>query len=248
MATQTETQRAIAACCGTALAVVLFGFGINVLALVSPLYMMQVYDRVLSAHSTDTLIMLSLIAVLALAVLSVIDSIRNQVLAQVGHWLDGRLGPSVLASALQSALSIDTSRGAQALRDLSTVRGFLTGPGIGPLLDAPWAPLFILALFLLHPLLGVVGTFGGVVLVILAILNEVLTRAPLAAANAAANKNQARSEAALRNAEVVRAMGMLEGIVRRWRTGAAETQEEHLSAGRRGAVILGLSKFARLAI
>src|SRR3984893_18073067 len=194
MANKTETQRAIVACRGTALAVVLFGFGINVLALVSPLYMMQVYDRVLSAHSTDTLIMLSLITVLALAVLSVIDSIRNQVLAQVGHWLDGRLGPAVLASALQSSLSADTSRGSQALRDLSTVRGFLTGPGIGPLLDAPWAPLFIFALFLLHPLLGAVGTFGGVVLVILAVLNEVLTRAPLAAANAAANKNQGRRE------------------------------------------------------
>jgi PrtD family type I secretion system ABC transporter len=248
MASKTETQRAIAACRGTALAVVLFGFGINVLALVSPLYMMQVYDRVLSAHSTDTLIMLSLIAVLALAVLSVIDSIRNQVLARVGHWLDERLGPSVLASAMQASLVADTSRGSQALRDLSTVRGFLTGPGVGPLLDAPWAPLFIMALFLLHPLLGAVGTLGGVVLVILAILNEVLTRAPLAAANAAANKNQARSEAALRNAEVVRAMGMLEGIVRRWRSGAAETQQAHLCVGRRGAVILGLSKFARLAI
>jgi len=80
---------------------VLFGFGINVLALVSPLYMMLVYDRVLSAHSTDTLIMLSLITVLALAVLSIIDSIRNHVLAHVGHWLDERLGPSMLASALQ---------------------------------------------------------------------------------------------------------------------------------------------------
>jgi PrtD family type I secretion system ABC transporter len=248
MANKTETQRAIAACRSTALAVALFGLGINVLALVSPLYMMQVYDRVLSAHSTDTLIMLSLIAVLALAVLSVIDSIRNQVLSRVGHWLDERLGPAVLASAMQSALSLDTTRGSQALRDLATVRGFLTGPGVGPLLDAPWAPLFILALFLLHPLLGAVGTFGGVVLVILAILNEMLTRAPLATANAAANKNQARSEAALRNAEVVRAMGMLEGIVRRWRSGAAETQQAHLLAGRRGAVILGCSKFARLAI
>jgi ABC-type protease/lipase transport system fused ATPase/permease subunit len=248
MTSKTEAQRAITTCRSTALAVVLFGFGINLLALVSPLYMMQVYDRVLSAHSTDTLIMLSLIAVLALAVLSIIDSIRNRVLAQAGHWLDWRLGPSVLAGALQSSLIADPSRGSQALRDLATVRGFLTGPGVGPLLDAPWAPLFILALFLLHPLLGAVGTLGGVVLVILAILNEVLTRAPLAAANASANKNQARSEAALRNAEVVRAMGMLDGIVARWRSGAADMQAAHLSAGRRGAVILGCSKFARLAI
>jgi ABC-type protease/lipase transport system fused ATPase/permease subunit len=81
----TETQRAIAACRSTALALVLLSFGINVLALVSPLYMMQIYDRVLSTHSADTLVMLSVIAVLALAVLSVIDSVRNQVLTRLGN-------------------------------------------------------------------------------------------------------------------------------------------------------------------
>jgi PrtD family type I secretion system ABC transporter len=245
---KTDIQRALSACRGTAVAVMLFSFGINVLTLVSPIYMMQVFDHVLSARSIDTLVMLTVIATLALAVLSLIDSIRSQVLARVGNWLDQRLGPAVLASALQTALRADPTRASQGLRDLTTVRGFLTGPAITPLMDAPWAPLFIFSLFLLHPLLGVVGVLGGVILFTLAILNEVLTKRPLADANVAASRTHARTEAALRNAEVIRSMGMLDGVVRIWRTGAEETREAQLAAGHRGAIILGLSKFVRLMI
>jgi PrtD family type I secretion system ABC transporter len=244
----TEIQQALRACRGTALIIIFFSFGINVLTLVSPIYMMQVFDHVLSSRSTDTLVMLSIIAVAALGVLSMLDAIRGQVLARVGTWLDERLGPSVLGGALQTALKTDGTRAAQSMRDLGAVRGFLTGPTITPLLDAPWAPVFVFALFLLHPVLGLVGVVGAVILFSLAILNEVLTKAPLSRANVAGAKTHFRTEAALRNAEVIRAMGMFDGIVRLWRRDTAEAHEHQRSAGTRGAVILALSKFFRLFI
>ena len=244
----TEVQAALRACRSSALVIIGFSFCVNVLTLVSPIYMMQVFDHVLSSRSGDTLIMLTLIAVFALAVLSVIDGLRSQILSRIGLWLDDRLGPTVLSGALQTALRADVARAAQGPRDLSVLRGFLTGPAITPLMDAPWAPIFIIALFILHPMLGIVGVGGGIVLFTLAILNEVLTKKPLNRANAAAAKAQYRTESALRNAEVIRSMGMLDGVVRLWRRDGEDVKSAQLSAGSRGAVILAFSKFSRLMI
>jgi PrtD family type I secretion system ABC transporter len=243
---KSEVGQALAACRGVALAIVFFSFGINVLTLVSPIYMMQVFDHVLSSRSTDTLVMLSIAATAALVALSFLEAVRSQVLAQIGTWFDDRLGPVVLGGALRAALKTDGSRAGQSMRDLAAVRGFLTGPAMTPLLDAPWAPVFLLALFMLHPVLGVVGVVGAIVLFTLAILNEVLTKAPLGRASLAAAKTHYRTEAALRNAEVIRAMGMLDGIVRLWRRDSGDTQAHQRVAATRGAVILGLSKFVRL--
>jgi PrtD family type I secretion system ABC transporter len=119
---------------------------------------------------------------------------------------------------------------------------------VTPLLDAPWAPIFIIALFVLHPVLGLVGLGGGVVLFGLALMNEILTKHPLKRANLAASKTHQRAEAALRNAEVIRAMGMGQGVLRLWRHDSAGTQEAQRTAGTRGGVILAVSKFARLLV
>src|SRR5919206_3877839 len=167
-----EVKSALRACRGVALTVALFSLAVNLLTMVSPIYMMQVFDRVLSARSGDTLVMLTLIVTAALAVLAIIDALRGQVLARVGLWLDDRLGPIVFGGALKAALGNDGAKAAQGLRDLSTLRSFLSGPAITPLMDVPWAPLFIVALFILHPVLGLVGLGGGIVLFALALLNE----------------------------------------------------------------------------
>jgi PrtD family type I secretion system ABC transporter len=245
---ETELQKALRACRSTAVILLIFSFAINLLVLVSPIYMMQVFDHVLSARSIDTLLMLTLITAVALGVLAVVDSLRGQLLARVGMWLDERLGPAVLGGALQVALRHEPTRAGQSLRDLSAVKNFLTGPTIAPLMDAPWAPVFILALFLLHPMLGVVGVIGGVVLFSLALMNELLTKKPLQNANLSIGRTHTRIEAALRNAEVIRSMGMMEGIVRLWRRDSADGRAATLSAGTRGAVVLGLSKYARLMV
>jgi PrtD family type I secretion system ABC transporter len=245
---QNELQRALSACTSSFVVIAAFSLCINLLTLVSPLYMMQLFDRVLSSRSNDTLVMLTIVAGGAIAVLSLIEAIRSQILARIGTWLDERMGPIILGGALQTALRSDGRVAGQGLRDLGTIRNFLTGAGITPLLDAPWAPLFLLSLFALHPVLGFVGLGGGLLLVILAIVNEVMTKAPLHRANAAASRTHQRTEAALRNAEVIRAMGMFEGVVRLWRRDSAATSEAQTQAGNRGAVIHALSKFLRLSV
>lgn len=244
----TEIQRVLRACTGTFLIIAVFGLAINMLTFVAPLYMMQLFDRVLSSQSIDTLIMLTLIACVALAVLSLIDGIRSQILVRIGGWLDDRLGPTVLAGALQAALRNDTGHAGQGLRDLATIRSFLTGPAITPLMDAPWAPIYLLSLFVLHPVLGFVGFGGGAALFTLAILNEVLTKKPLRQAGAAASRTQYRVEAALRNAEVIRSMGMLDGVIRLWQRDSEEAVAAQSLASDRGALILAMSKFLRLTV
>jgi PrtD family type I secretion system ABC transporter len=222
-----------------------FSLAVNVLTLASPLYMMQLFDKVLSSRSGETLIFLTLITTAATAVLCLVDAVRSQLLVRIGAWLDERLGPSVFGGALNVALKSDPSRAALALSDLSAVRGFLTGPAVLPLMDAPWSPLFVVALFVLHPWLGVVGLGGMVVLFALAVVNEFATKRPLQLANSASLRTRQRAEAALRNAEVIRAMGMSKGVVRMWRREMAETNEAARNAGTRGAMILGASRFVR---
>ena len=243
-----DVHKALRACRGAFAIIMAFSLAINLLTLATPLYMMQVFDRVLSSRSGDTLVMLTLITVLAIAVLALLEAIRGQMLVRVGNWLDDRLGPTVFSGALRAALRSDPARAAQGLRDLGTMRGFIAGPSVTPLLDAPWAPIFIIALFALHPMLGLVGLGGGVVLFSLGFMNEILTKQPLNRANLAASKTHQRAEAALRNAEVIRAMGMGEGVLRLWRRDSAGAQEAQRAAGTRGGLILAFSKFFRLLV
>ena len=245
---ETELQTALRACRGTAAILLVFSFALNLLVLVSPIYMMQVFDHVLSSRSIDTLVMLTLITGIALAVLAVMDGLRGQLLSRLGMWLDERLGPAVLGGALQVALRHEPTKAGQSLRDLAAVKSFLAGPAIAPLLDAPWAPVFILSLFVLHPMLGVVGVGGGVLLFGLALVNEFATRKPLQNANMAVSRTHQRVDSALRNAEVIRAMGMMDGVVRLWRRDSRDGRAATLAAGNRGAVVLGLSKYARLMV
>jgi PrtD family type I secretion system ABC transporter len=245
---ETELQTALRACRSTAAVLLVFSFALNLLILASPIYMMQVFDHVLGSRSIDTLVMLTLITGIAIGVLAVMDSLRGQLLARVGMWLDERLGPAVLGGALQVALRHEPTKAGQSLRDLAAVKNFLSGPAIAPLLDAPWAPVFILSLFVLHPMLGAVGVVGGIVLFGLALVNEFATRRPLQNANLAVGRTHTRIDSALRNAEVIRAMGMMDGIVRLWRRDSRDGRAATLAAGNRGAVVLGLSKYARLMV
>lgn len=239
----TVTARA----CRTAIVIVAgFSFAVNLLALASPLYMMQLFDKVLTGRSGETLAWLTIVTAAATLVLCLIDGLRGQVLARIGTWLDDRLGPHVFGGALAVALKSDAAKGALAIADLGTVKGFMTGSAILPLFDAPWTPLFVLALFILHPLLGLVGLGGAAALFGFAVLNEFATRGPLRLANAATLRTRQRAEAALRNAEVIRAMGLSDGVVRLWRREMSETNEASRRAGVRGSMILGASRFLRL--
>ena len=249
MKPDTDLRQALRACRGAGFFLFAFSLGINILALASPLYMMQLYDRVVSSRSVDTLIMLTLMFALAIGALVVLDTLRGQVLARLGTWLDERLGPTVIIAGLRASLATASGgRASEALRDLMTVRSFLSGPATMPLMDAPWAPLFIGLLYILHPLLGMVGLASGFVLFALAVLNEAITKNPLQQANRAAARTMRTVESAFRNAEVVEAMGMRDGVLRIWRREAHAGKLAQELAGNRAALVQGLSKYTRLMV
>jgi PrtD family type I secretion system ABC transporter len=204
-------------------AIAVFSFFLNLLMLVSPFYMMQVYDRVLTSRSNDTLIVLTVLAVGLLGISAMLELVRSRILVRLGARLDRHVTHDLFAALIEERISTRRNTGSQPIRDLETVRSFLTGPGLLAFFDAPWVPLFLGLIFLFHPLLGAVAVSGAVVLFVLAVLSELMTRAPWQRATAESMQAHRFAEASLRNADVIWALGMLGDLRRRW-------QEKHLSA------------------
>ncbi|ATE60128.1 type I secretion system permease/ATPase [Thauera sinica] len=188
-----------------------FSLFINLLMLTSSIYMLQVYDRVLASHSQSTLLYLTLFAAGCLATLAALEVVRTRMLVRMGARFDAHLSGQVFARTLSAG------RNGQALRDVDTLRGFLASAQILHLLDAPWIPVYLGLVYVLHPMLGHVALLGAVVLFALGLWNERATRAPLAEAGEELAASTRFAEISARNAEAVRAMGMLPGLTAIWR-------------------------------
>lgn len=213
-----------------------FSFVTNILYLALPLYTYQVYGRVMISQNQATLWMLTLITVLAFAVLSAIDDFRARILINYGVALDQRVSGRLFSGLFDAAVRGDPSARSQSLRDLDTFRQTLTGIAAAAFFDLPWLPVFVLVLFLINPLVGFVSLAGGLSLLGLALMQERAIRPAMRDANDAALKSYAFTEAALRNGEVVRAMGMLPTLGAAWARYRAVTIE-------RGAVAAEQSNF-----
>ena len=226
--------------------IALFSAGINLLMLASPLYMIQVFDRVLSSSSIETLIYLTLIIGVAFAILGMMEALRQRVFGRLGGWLEDRVGPAAIAATVSRQLRGTGPPAGQAQRDLQTLRTFFGGQGIQPLFDGPWMPFFLVIVWLLHPWIGMLATGCAAILMILAILNEVATRKTQqrsAMASAAAHRE---ADAASRNADVVHALGLLPVMVRRWREVNQKSIGEAERGGKRSSALVGTSRFVRL--
>jgi PrtD family type I secretion system ABC transporter len=234
-------------CRSVLLAVAIVSLFVNVLMLTVPLYMLQIYGRVLVSRSTETLIYLSVMAVGALLVMAALDFTRSRTLAHMSAWLENRLGPQVLPPAISQQLQSQTY-GVQALRDVSQVRQFVASPGIFSLFDAPWVPVYLFVIYLLHPVLFIIALIGAVLLFSLAVANELATRKPLKAANAQNVSALRKTAAAARNAEVIEAMGLMPGITRRWLSDNQSALQQQMLASGRAGVILAATKFCRLVL
>ena len=211
-------SRALSACRPAFLAVGAFSAVINILMLAGSLYMLQVYDRVLSSRSVPTLIGLSLLLLAAYGLQGFLDAVRVKMLARIGARFDEQISP--LAFAAAGRLSLAGKRADEALqpiRDLDHIRGFLASLGPTALFDMPWMPLFIGGCFLLHPWLGLLALAGGVLIVGLTLATEQASRAALKGQMASRAAREALAEASRRNAEVVAAMGMGAGFTGKWR-------------------------------
>jgi len=239
----------VVAACGRAFAVVaVFSMCINVLMLTAPLYMLQVFDRVLSSRSTDTLLMLMLIAGLALLTMAALEAVRAFALIRISGWLDGQLAGQVLSGSVAAALRSSKGPSIQGLRDLTTVRMFLSGQSIFPIMDAPWTPIFIVVIFLMHPYLGWLSVVGAVLLFAFALANEIATRNLLMLSGGASIAAFNQAESAARNADVIEAMGMMPGLIRRWSRKNLESLDLQARASARSGTITAVSRLLRMGL
>lgn len=224
----------------------LFSSAINLLYLSSPLYLMQVYNRVLLNENISTLVLLTVILAIALLTMAALDAVRAGILIRCGIRLDMDLSTRVFQALVVRSAERGAARGAQQLRNLDQFRTFVTGPGIYFAFDLPWIPIYLLLLFFIHPLLGIVATIGAVLLLALAGLNEALTRDLLKQAEAAGNQSYVFTENILRHADVIRAMGMQPAVERNWQSQRSSMLVQQAVASDKNAVMTSSIRFFRL--
>ena len=229
----------------TLMAVAVFSVFVNLLMLTLPLYLFQLSDRVLTSCSLDTLLMLTMLALGFIGVLSLLDILRRQVLGRLATNFATILGGPVLASIVTTAKSSDSAN-IQTLRSLHQAKSFISSPVMLLLFDAPLAPIYFAAVFLIHPDLGFIALISGLVLVAVALLNQKATSGPLGQASLHGSKADAHAEALARNSQVINAMGMLNEGILHWGREQARSLVHQSGALDRNFWISGVSKFARL--
>ncbi|MDX1355872.1 MAG: type I secretion system permease/ATPase, partial [Halomonas venusta] len=242
----TDLQRALSACKGSFVSVGFFSMFVNLLMLVPPMYMLQVYDRVLTTQSLDTLIMLTLVVIFLFMVMGGLELVRSRMLVRIGNRLDTTINQRLYGAMFRRSLVAPGAQSAQPLNDLTGLRQFLTGNGLFAFFDAPWVPVYLGILFIFHPWLGVFATCAGIILFALAVANEKSTKALLAEANSEQIQAQNLANSNLRNAEVLHAMGMLPGIMGRWSKRHHEFLAKQSQASDRAGALTNTSKVMRL--
>ncbi|MDR5865588.1 type I secretion system permease/ATPase [Halomonas koreensis] len=241
-----DLGRALRVCRGGFVSVGVFSLFINLLMLVPAIYMLQVYDRVLSTQSGETLLMLTLLVIFLFAVMGMLELVRSRVLVRIGNLLDTLLSERLYRAMFRRSLLVEGRQSSQPLDDLSTLRQFLSGNGLLAFFDAPWVPVYLGVLFLFHVWLGVFATIAGLVLLALALIGEKVTHSLLSAAQREHIKARELAASNLRNAEVLHAMGMLPGILGRWSRRHHHFLSEQSRANDRGEALSSVSRVLRL--
>lgn len=226
----------------------MFSLVVNLLVLAGPLYMLQVFDRVLTSGSTDTLVMLSVIGVAALLTMALIEMVRARITVKLSAWLDKALSSTLFEGSVYKSLANTSAPSTQSLRDLRSMRAFISSPQLFAFFDAPWAPFFILVMFFLHPYLGMVALGGAVVLFTLALLNEWCTRRPSREDGGASIAAMNIADATVRNADSVSAMGMMPAMRGRWMEASVKSRANQVLSEKRTSLIVAVSKFARMVL
>jgi ATP-binding cassette subfamily C exporter for protease/lipase len=244
----TEIGRILLSFKGTFYTVGTFSAIVNLLALVPSLYMLQVYDRVLGSRNEITLLMLTLMMLGAYLFSSGLELIRSFVLVRVGARFDMQLNRRLYTAAFEQNLKHAGSNAGQALTDLTSLRQFLTGNALFAFFDAPWFPIYLIVIFMFEPWLGLFALCGVVVLVVLAIVNERATYAPLKEANAMAIASSSAATNNLRNAEVIESMGMLPNLMQRWFKTHAKFLTLQAQASQKAGTIGAATKFFQLSL
>ncbi len=240
-----ELWDAIAASRRPFMATGLFSLIINLLMLTGPLFMLQVYDRVMSSGSIPTLVGLTVLTTALYAIVGALELVRSRIIVRIGTEVDGRLADRVFRASLRRSL-LTTAPSATALRELDSLRNFLGGQGPLTFFDAPWTPIYLLVIFMVHWTLGVAATLGAALLLGLAWVSETRSRAPLLEAGKAAGQSLELAETGQRNAEALVSMGMASAYRARWHTANDESLGWQVRAADKLGGMSALSKSLRL--
>src|SRR5271167_795213 len=242
-----ELANALGACRRAFVAIALFSGMSNILMLTGALFMLEVYDRVLPSRSVPTLVALLILVTGLYGAQGIIDMIRSRILVRVGRSLDEQLSMRVYDTIVRLPLKVGAKGDStQPIRDLDTVRAFLSGAGPVALFDLPWMPIYLAICFLFHTYIGLTALAGAIVLVTLTVMTEVLTRRPTRSATQFAIARNALLEASRRNAEAITAMGMVGRISRPW----SDLNRDYIAASGHASDVVGglgaMSKVLRL--
>ncbi len=199
---------------GALLKAFVFSGFVNVLMLATPLYTLQVFETVVPLGSIETLIIITAITAVAIISLALLEMVRDSILARAGVWLDHRLGEFVLANGLKAGTHGAELR--QDLRAIETLRGFVSSQAVTPFFDGPWVPIFLVALALLHPLIGVVGLVSVAALFVISIFQAMLTERLQRETTQARERSSQWWSLATTNASLTGALGLAEGVSARW--------------------------------
>ncbi|MBV6320441.1 type I secretion system permease/ATPase [Duganella violaceipulchra] len=220
----------------------------NLLMLAPSLYMLQVYDRVLQSRNEITLLMLTLMMLGAYLLMGALELIRSFVLVRVGARFDMQLNRRVYTAAFEQNLKQAGGNAGQSLQDLTGLRQFLTGNALYAFFDAPWFPIYLLVIFMFEPSLGVFALVGTVILVILAFVNEKVSKKPLSEANAMAIAAGQLATNNLRNAEVIESMGMLPNLMARWFKLHGKFLHLQAEASEKAGLVGAVTKFVQVSL
>ncbi|MFK3720613.1 type I secretion system permease/ATPase [Pseudomonas fulva] len=243
---ENNLQAAFRACKSSFLSVGLFSFFVNALMLVPTFFMIQVSGRVVPSSSSSTLVMLTLIMTVLVATMGALEWVRSRIMVRISNRLDVMLSRDVYRASFKRAL---TSGGAdataQSVSDLTSLRQLFTGSGLFAFFDAPWFPIYTIVMFLFHPWFGWMTLGCGAVLTILAVVNHRVTGKALASANKENVASNVVTTKALRNAEVIESMGMLETLMNRWAKRQRNIIKLQSDASDKGGVVSSISKTFR---
>ncbi|SHI60795.1 ATP-binding cassette, subfamily C [Palleronia salina] len=228
-------------------AVGLFSMFVNLLMLTGPLYMLQVYDRVLGSRSEATLVALTALMAFLFLIMGVMDFARGRILARVGARFQSNLDRRVFAAMVRkAAVAPDAASEQNNLRDLESVQRLLSSPVLTAFFDMPWTPIFLIVIAILHPWLGILALGGSLVLIAIAILNQVYTLRPQAMANAGSVRAERMSEQIRQEAEMVRSLGMQQATFSRWQELRENSLKETIASSDIGGRFTTLTKTFRL--
>jgi PrtD family type I secretion system ABC transporter len=222
-----------------------FSFVINILMLTGPIFMLQVYDRVMTSGSLPTLVVLTLITVGLYAITGALELVRTRVIVRVGSEIESRVSERIFKASLRRAISAQNPSGT-ALRELDHLRQFISGQGPLTFFDAPWTPVYLFVIFMVHWVLGVAALGGALLLLGLTWASEMQTRTPLSEANKATGKSLEIAETGQRNAEALTAMGMLGAYRGRWLKANSEAMSWQIRTADTLGTFGAISKTLRL--